>query len=239
MSNWQPLESNSELITKYIGDIGLDTSEFVFQDLLSTEQWAQEMIKQPVLGLLYIYEITDTQEKHRKEEEAILAKENAPYPKDIFYMEQFAGNACGTIGCFHIIGNLSGKYKALVKKDSLLDKFFHKVAGKSPKEAGEIFENADDLKEKHVEATNEGQTNVNEHMDTCNHFIAFVEHDGYLWELDGRKNRPINHGPTSPDTLLSDSCTAVQKFIEREPENMNAGLIVLAAKPDPEEMPQD
>lgn len=34
------------------------------------------------------------------------------------------------------------------------------------------------------------------------HFIAFVEKDGCLYELDGRKDSPINHGKTTPDTLL-------------------------------------
>jgi ubiquitin carboxyl-terminal hydrolase L3 len=236
MSNWQPLESNSELITNYMRDIGLDTTEFVFQDLLSYEEWAQEMIKKPVLGLLYIYEITAVQEKFRKEEEEILAKENKPAPEGIFYMKQYAENACGTIGCFHILGNLPAKYKSLIKADSLLAKFFEKVKGKTPSEAGNIFEGDDSLKEKHVEATNEGETNVNEHLDTCNHFIAFVEHDGFLYELDGRKNRPVPHGPTSPDTFLEDACKIVHTFIQREPENVNAGMIVLAAKPDEEEM---
>ena len=34
------------------------------------------------------------------------------------------------------------------------------------------------------------------------HFIAFVHRDGSLYELDGRKPFPINHGPSSDDTLL-------------------------------------
>ena len=34
------------------------------------------------------------------------------------------------------------------------------------------------------------------------HFIAFVCVDGHLYELDGRKEFPINHGVSSPDTLL-------------------------------------
>ena len=35
------------------------------------------------------------------------------------------------------------------------------------------------------------------------HFICFVEKDGHLYELDGRKPFPINHGPSSPDSLLT------------------------------------
>jgi len=34
------------------------------------------------------------------------------------------------------------------------------------------------------------------------HFVALVQREGRLLELDGRKPFPIDHGPTSPDKLL-------------------------------------
>ena len=34
------------------------------------------------------------------------------------------------------------------------------------------------------------------------HFVALVHHGGRLWELDGRKPFPIDHGPTSEASLL-------------------------------------
>jgi hypothetical protein len=34
------------------------------------------------------------------------------------------------------------------------------------------------------------------------HFIAFVQKDGNLYELDGAKPYPINHGATGDDNLL-------------------------------------
>ena len=34
------------------------------------------------------------------------------------------------------------------------------------------------------------------------HFIAFVEKDGILWDLDGRKTAPVNCGASSPETFL-------------------------------------
>lgn len=232
MSNWQPLESNSELITKYLGSIGLDTSQFEFQDLLSYEEWAQQMIRQPVLGLLFIYEITENQEKFRKEEGEKLAKEGQKISPGLFYMKQYAENACGTIGVFHILGNLPVEHRKLIQDESMLAKFFNKAKGKTPEEAGNIFEGDDEIKDKHVDASKEGHTNVEEHLNTNHHFIAFVRVDDTLYELDGRKNFPINHGPTTAETFLADACQVAHGFIEREPDNVNAGLIVLAPKPE-------
>ena len=230
MANWQPLENNCELINKYLTDTGLDTTEYEFQDLLSVEDWAQEMIQQPVLGLLFIYEITHKQEEFRKKEEEVIGAEGQITSNNLFYMKQYADNACGTVGVFHILGNLPETHKKLIKADSLLHRFYEKVKGLSPEEAGKVFQYNEELKEKHVEASNQGETKVEDHMETDNHFIAFVEKDGYLFELDGRKKRPINHGPTSPQLFLRDACVAAKVFMDREPENLNAGMIVFAPR---------
>ncbi len=34
------------------------------------------------------------------------------------------------------------------------------------------------------------------------HYAVFTLRDGHIWELDGRKNFPVDHGPSSRDTLL-------------------------------------
>lgn len=34
------------------------------------------------------------------------------------------------------------------------------------------------------------------------HFVCFVERNGHIYELDGRKKSPINHGETSADKFL-------------------------------------
>ncbi len=54
--NWMPLESNPEVINSYINKMGLRTDLFAFAELLSTEEWALEMIPKPALGILLLYE---------------------------------------------------------------------------------------------------------------------------------------------------------------------------------------
>ena len=53
----------------------------------------------------------------------------------------------------------------------------------------------------HNELANEGQTDVIEGK-VDNHFVCFIEMDGNLFELDGTKPGPIDHGPIS-DGLLA------------------------------------
>lgn len=35
------------------------------------------------------------------------------------------------------------------------------------------------------------------------HFVCLTERDGRLYELDGNKKQPIDHGKTSKDTFLT------------------------------------
>jgi ubiquitin carboxyl-terminal hydrolase L3 len=79
------------------------------------------------------------------------------------------------------------------------------------------------------------------------HLFSHV--DGCLYELDGRKEFPINHGdkaqliiifenqpacfvlfslgPSSKETLLADACKAITKFMERDPGEMRFTIIAL------------
>ena len=74
-SNWLALESNPEIINNYISEIGFDTSKYVFYDILGTEEWAQEMIPQPVLAVMLLYPIKEKSEEFNKLEEDIILKE--------------------------------------------------------------------------------------------------------------------------------------------------------------------
>ncbi len=225
-ANWKALESNPTAITEYIEGIGFDTTSFVFQDLFSLEDWAQEMILKPCLGLMMIFPITENAEKHRQEEKDQIEEDGQLVDPQLFYMKQYAKNACGTVGVYHILGNLPQEHKALIKPESTLEEFFTECDGKTPHERGLIFKTSKKVKESHSQAVEEGETEVEEEVD--NHFVSFVHFNGSLYELDGRKDFPINHGPTNPDSFLGDACKVAQKFMDRDPEQSSFGLVVLA-----------
>ena len=73
----------------------------------------------------------------------------------------------------------------------------------SPEQCAEYLKTDDSITSAHQESAQEGQTEtpqLDEEVDL--HFIAFVHKDGDLYELDGAKEAPINHGPTSEARLL-------------------------------------
>ena len=56
--NWFPLESNPFMLNQYAEKLGFDTSKYAFQEMMSTEDWALEMITRPVLALVIVYPMT-------------------------------------------------------------------------------------------------------------------------------------------------------------------------------------
>ena len=84
----------------------------------------------------------------------------------------------------------------------------------------------DDATSSETNATSRG--NIDDKVLT--HFIALVNVDGKLYELDGRKEGPIFHGPTSQMTLLKDACGVIKKFMARDPTEMRFTITALAPK---------
>jgi ubiquitin carboxyl-terminal hydrolase L3 len=82
------------------------------------------------------------------------------------------------------------------------------------------------IDEAHEAVAQEGQSAVIE--DTWQHFVAFVDKGGHLYELDGRKSTPINHGPTSDATFLEDAARVIREFMSRDEGELRFTMVALA-----------
>ncbi|CAJ0926271.1 unnamed protein product [Ranitomeya imitator] len=68
--------------------------------------------------------------------------------------------------------------------------------------------------------------NIDDKVDL--HFVAFVHLQGHLYELDGRKPFPVNHGKTSEDTLLEDAIEVCGKFMQRDPDELRFTVVAFS-----------
>lgn len=77
----------------------------------------------------------------------------------------------------------------------------------------------------------QGQTPVPTELDKVDmHFVCFVEHEGTLYELDGRRDTPIPHGPTTIHSLLADAAGVIQgKFMAADPSEHRFTIVALTA----------
>ncbi|OQR86527.1 ubiquitin carboxyl-terminal hydrolase [Achlya hypogyna] len=233
VKRWFPLESNPAVMNEYIKRMGLPAdSAFEFCDVYSTEDWALDMVPRPVLAVIMLFPIKAHTEAYAKAEHERIEKNGQAVSPNVYYMKQTVGNACGTVGILHALGN-AGEHMTFTH-GSFLQSFFAKTRDKTPAEIAEILEEDDELEETHASAAQEGQSDQLEHIDDPinTHFVCLSVVDGHLYELDGRKAFPINHGPSSSATLLEDACRVVRDFMQRDEGEVRFTIVALAKTPD-------
>jgi ubiquitin carboxyl-terminal hydrolase L3 len=141
-------------------------------------------------------------------------------------MKQYAENACGTIAVIHSIMNNLDEVPFLVRPGSFLENFRNEMKGKSPEEIGKYVLHNKKMQESHKDAVHQGETKIEEQVNY--HFISLVEKDGFLYELDGCKEFPVNHGPCLRETFLADACRVVEKFMFLDPSEIRFTMMALA-----------
>lgn len=228
---WFPLESNPTVINKFVGKLGLSPTVTV-HDVLAPEDWAVDMLPGPPLAFLFLFPMTENQEAWRTTQKANsidVLKSNTSNVK--FFVEQRIGNACGTIGLLHGIGNLPSQSYA---PDSWLDRYFSGLVsdaaeGKSP---ADRLEADGDIQEVHTEACEDG-SNANARGDldqiVNNHFIAFaMGTDNGVYEFDGRKPGPVKHGIVEGGaTFAAVAFEAMKGFFARDPTENNFTMLAI------------
>lgn len=223
---WRPLESNPETLNSYIRSLGV-TNNWQFCDVYGLDPELLCMIPQPCCAFILLFPITENYVNHFLSEKESIEKSGQKVCENLFYMKQTIGNACGTIGVIHAIGNATDKIE--LKEGSTLKIFLDRVKGMKPAEVGASLESDESFAESHTEAAVAGQTApmaAEAPLDL--HFVALVNKEGSLYELDGRKSFPINHGPTSTESFVSDAAEVCKKFMSRDQAEMRFTILALS-----------
>ncbi|XP_050265343.1 ubiquitin carboxyl-terminal hydrolase 3 isoform X1 [Quercus robur] len=219
---WLPLEANPEVMNQFLWGLGLPEDEAECYDVFGLDLELLEMVPKPVLAVVFLYPLTAQSEEERIQQE----NEKKEASSSVYFMKQTVGNACGTIGLLHAIGNLTSEIKLV--EGSFLDRFFKTTATMDPSERATYLEKDTEMEVAHSVAATAGETEASENVDT--HFICFSCVDGELYELDGRKTGPISHGPSSPSSILQDAAKVIQGMIEKNPNSLNFNVIAISKK---------
>jgi len=73
----------------------------------------------------------------------------------------------------------------------------------TPDERGKELAKSTEITKIHETIATEGQTaapSLDENVEP--HFVALVQKDGHLYELDGCRAAPVNHGASTAETFL-------------------------------------
>jgi len=235
MGSWLPLESNPDVLNPFVHRLGLPV-DWGFCDMFGLDPDLLAMVPQPCAAVCLLFP-SEKISKPRREEFAAKAAGQPPVPGDLFFCQQVdgIGNACGTIACMHAVANAAASGNFALDPECTLAKFIEATkATPAPPDRGQALLEAKELQEMSDATAAAGETEGAGTDDAQNqHFIAFVNFNGMVYELDGCNTHdgvasPVCHGATTAETFLLDVAKVVQEqFMARDPENVNFNLVAL------------
>ncbi|XP_018420820.1 PREDICTED: ubiquitin carboxyl-terminal hydrolase isozyme L3 [Nanorana parkeri] len=223
---WLPLEANPDVMNQFLKQLGV-CSSWQFVDVYGLDPELLSLVSRPVCAVLLLFPVTEKYELFKAEEEEKIKSHGQDVDSSVYFMKQTIRNACGTIGLLHAVGN--NKDKLDFENDSALKKFITESSKLSPDERAKFLERDESIRVTHESSAQEGQSEAPSLDDKVDlHFIAFVHVQGHLYELDGSKLFPVNHGPTSEDSLLEDAIEVCKKFMQRDPDELRFTVVALS-----------
>ena len=158
-------------MTAYVANLGVDMSVWEFHDVLSTEEWAIDMVPSPVLGVLMLFPIKEGSEVFRAQEKKRIEEQGQYVSPNCYFMKQTVGNACGTVGLLHCLTNC--KDRLTFQAGAYIEKFVSATVNMTPDERAEYLNRDDEIEVAHESAASEGQSEqVHTEIDT--HFVCFT-----------------------------------------------------------------
>jgi ubiquitin carboxyl-terminal hydrolase L3 len=230
---WVPLESNPAVLSRFAASLGLP-EKWGFSDCFGLDPELLAMLPQPCLALIFLFPYTKMAAYKAEQHDRLVASGQHISPQ-VYFMKQLVGNACGTVAVVHCLANNA---QALGIKEGFFTQLLERTRNLSPEQKGRSFGKEEGLAAAaHAAATDSSaQTEAPEaDADVDSHFVCFTVVDGHLYELDGAKAFPVNHGPSNAGSFLQDAARVLQtEYIQRLQDDIRFSVIAFGAKPSEE-----
>ncbi|CAO2035993.1 unnamed protein product [Urochloa humidicola] len=230
VKRWLPLEANPDVMNQFMWGLGVPES-VGFCDVYGLDDELLAMVPQPVLAVILLYPQDRNKESQAStaspvETKSKKAKTMKQEPsKNVYFTRQTIGNACGTVGIIHALGNAASRIK--LGEGSYFDRFYKRTADMDPVQRAAFLEDDQEMEDAHSVAVTAGDTEAKDGV--IEHYVCFSCVDGELYELDGGTSGPISHGPSSPDTLLQDAAKVIKARAALYPESNNFNVMALSS----------
>lgn len=209
---WIPMESNPEVMNSFLQKVGVKPHITVV-DVFGFDDELLQMVPGKVEGILLCYPIKGATDNTVDED----AKSR------LYFMRQTIRNACATMALIHLLANQCRDED--FEPNSSIREFIKESQQLEPEVKANKFETCETIATAHEKASVEGQTEAPAASESVEyHFISIIHNNNAIYEMDGRKHGPINHGPTSEATFLKDATQVVKKFVDVDPNNPNFSM---------------
>lgn len=226
VKQWIPLESNPEILTTLGRALGLPT-DVTFSDVWTLDML--DLVPQPVHAVLLLYPLSGNLSSiSPPTSTSTTTSTTTDVP---FFCKQTISNACGTIALIHAALNAPS---INLQPHSFLANFQAHNAQATPDDRAKALADSQDLDDTHAQFAQRGQSAVPDDLNSVKlHFVCFVQSaSNQLYMLDGRLDKPVLIGSTSPVAFLNDTAHVIRShFMAADPNEHRFTVIALTGGP--------
>uniref|UniRef100_A0A8C1EAI9 Ubiquitin carboxyl-terminal hydrolase n=1 Tax=Cyprinus carpio carpio TaxID=630221 RepID=A0A8C1EAI9_CYPCA len=205
---WLELESDPGLFTLLVEDFGVKGVQV--EEIYDLQSKCQS----PVYGFIFLFKWIEERRSRRKvstlvDETSVIDDEIV---NDMFFAHQLIPNSCATHALLSVLLNCRG-----VELGTTLSRMKAFTKGFSPESKGYAIGNAPELAKAHNSHARPEPRHLPEKQNGISavrtmeafHFVSYVPIKDRLFELDGLKAYPIDHGPWGEDEDWTDKARRV------------------------------
>lgn len=207
---WLPLESNPDVITRFIYKIGVKGVECV--DVFGFDDELLDFLPRPCYALILCFPSFEKVKQLMTPVYEKLQAERKTVPNNVFFMKQKISNACGTFALFHALANNNnnidlgtGAFKTWLEEASKL----------GVEERSDFLAEFKELAKAHEECAESGETKVSSNEPVEHHFICYVNVGGKLYEIDSCAPFPRECCETTQENFLKDAGKVCQRLMQQ------------------------
>ncbi|XP_013164736.1 PREDICTED: ubiquitin carboxyl-terminal hydrolase calypso isoform X2 [Papilio xuthus] len=200
---WLELESDPGLFTLLLEDFGVKGVQVEeIYDL-------HKPLESPVYGFIFLFRWIEERRSRRKFVEQIESfVRDEETINNIFFAQQMVPNSCATHALLSILLNCPNLHLG-----ETLSRLKHHTLGMNPENKGWAIGNTPELACAHnshaipqarKKADKNAGVSTGRFTGEAYHFVSFVPINGHLFELDGLKPYPTDHGPWASDEDWTD-----------------------------------
>jgi len=207
------IESDPGVFTELIQKFGVEGAQVEEIYSLDEEQFRE---LKPVYGLIFLFKWV-----HDENPQGNLVQDSRV--QEMFFAKQVITNACATQAILSLLMNVDCPD---VKLGKTLGDFKEFSADFDPTMKGLALSNSEEIRSVHNSFSRQNVFEFDgkaaKEDDDVFHFVAYVPIKGRLYELDGLRDGPLDHGPIPENT---DWVSAVRPIIEARIDKYQAGEI--------------
>lgn len=205
---WLELESDPGLFTLLVEDFGIKGVQV--EEIYDLQSKCQS----PVYGFIFLFKWIEERRSRRKvstlvDETSVIDEEIV---NDMFFAHQLIPNSCATHALLSVLLNCSG-----VELGITLSRMRAFTKGFGPESKGYAIGNAPELAKAHNSHARPEPRHLPEKQNGISavrtmeafHFVSYVPIKDRLFELDGLKAYPIDHGPWGEEEEWTDKARRV------------------------------